>query len=80
MAFRLLVARCSLAISLWLFPGAQDGIVPPVVTAHYDAKADSPVPDWITFLKQERVPESWIDAIRDSIITDFSKSTFGWAR
>ena len=72
MAFRLLVARCSLAVSLWLFPGAKDGIVPPVVTAHYDAKANSPVPDWIAFLKQERVPESWIDAIRDSIITDFS--------
>ncbi len=72
LAFRLLVARCSLAVALWLFPGADEGSIRQVVIAHYDAEMDSSVADWVTFLRGQRVPHSWIDAIRDSIITDFS--------
>ncbi|PIL25549.1 hypothetical protein GSI_12387 [Ganoderma sinense ZZ0214-1] len=72
-AFRLLVARCSLAVALWLFPGADDdGMVRAVVTTRYDAEVETVVPDWVTFLKRQGVPHSWIDALRDSLLTDFS--------
>nr|VWP00431.1 N/A [Ganoderma boninense] len=73
LAFRLLVARCSLAIALWLFPGADEGHgLPRRGITHYDADPDTFVPEWVSFLRRERVPDSWIDALCDSIITDFS--------
>ena len=73
LAFRLLIARCSLAIALWIFPGPdENGIVPPASIGQYDGEAGGFVPNWVSFLESEHVHSSWIDAIRDSIITDFS--------
>ncbi|KAM5539569.1 hypothetical protein V8D89_006678 [Ganoderma adspersum] len=62
-AFQLLAARCSLAVALWLFP---------ILTTEPDSATANTVPAWIAFLRRARVPSSWIDAISDSIITDFS--------
>ncbi|KAI1788506.1 hypothetical protein LXA43DRAFT_1097196 [Ganoderma leucocontextum] len=72
LAFQLLVARCSLAIAIWLFPGPVGGTVPEVSSSHYDYASDQSVPDWVAFLKKKEVPSSWIDAISDSTISDFS--------
>ena len=71
MAFRLLVARCSLAIALWLFPGPERGGILRTATAEYD-KTNSTVPHWFTYLGGQGVHVSWLNAIRDSIITNFS--------
>ncbi|KAM5534236.1 hypothetical protein V8D89_012143 [Ganoderma adspersum] len=71
MAFRFLVARCSLAIALWLFPGPDLGRILPTSTTKYD-KTDSTIPHWFTFLGGQGVHVSWLNAIRDSIITNFS--------
>ena len=71
-AFHLLVARCSLAVALWLFPGPRDGEVHNVRTSHYNYSSDESVPDWVAFLVKEGVPPSWIDAVADSMICDFS--------
>ena len=71
-AFQLLVARCSLAIALWLFPGPRGGQVPEVRSSHYNYTTDVVVPDWVEFLIKKEVPTSWIDAIGDSIICNFS--------
>ena len=73
-AFQLLAARCSLAVALWLFPGLGSSSPPQALTTEPNsATADSNmVPAWIAFLRRARVPSSWIDAISDSIITDFS--------
>ncbi|PIL28518.1 hypothetical protein GSI_08556 [Ganoderma sinense ZZ0214-1] len=71
-AFQLLIARCSLAIALWLFPGPRDGHVREVRTSHYNYHTDEVVPDWVQILTNNRVPSSWIDALSESVITDFS--------
>ena len=71
-AFQLLAARCSLAIALWLFPGPRGGQVPEVRSSHYNYTTDAVVPDWVEFLIQKKVPTSWIDAVGDSIICNFS--------
>ncbi|KAI0735668.1 hypothetical protein C8Q76DRAFT_612063, partial [Earliella scabrosa] len=57
-AFLVLAARSSLAIAVWL-PAS------PALTS------DQP-PAWAVFLSQQSVPSSWIDALRSSVIADFS--------
>nr|VWO96357.1 Protein kinase domain-containing protein [Ganoderma boninense] len=71
-AFQILAARCSLAIALWQFPGPIKGHIPSVSTLRYDSVTATVVPDWILFLRRSSVPSSWIDAISDSVLTDFS--------
>ncbi|KAI0704017.1 hypothetical protein C8Q76DRAFT_697378 [Earliella scabrosa] len=53
----MLAARCSLAIAVWL-PGP--GVDHPVV------------PEWTVFLTKQGIPPSWIDALKSSVIADFS--------
>ena len=71
-AFQLLAARCSLAVALWLFPGPGSSAPPRVPTTQSDSQTTTAVPEWVAFLRRARVPSSWIDAIGDSLITDFS--------
>ena len=71
-AFQVLAARCSLAIALWMFPGPVHGSVPNLWTARYDSATAKIVPDWVHFLRVRDVPSSWIDAICDSVVSDFS--------
>ena len=71
-AFQMLVARCSLAIALWTFPGPVHSSVPNVWTARYDSATAKIVPDWVHFLQSRKVPSSWIDAICNSVLSDFS--------
>ncbi|PIL31095.1 hypothetical protein GSI_05791 [Ganoderma sinense ZZ0214-1] len=71
-AFQILAARCSLAIAIWQFPGPLRGEIPDVLTLHYDCVSATVVPDWIPFLRQADVPQSWLDALSNSVITDFS--------
>ena len=72
LAFQLLIAQCSLAIALWLFPGPRDGHIPDARTTHYNMGRDESVPDWVAFLRKKDVLTSWINTITDSIITNFS--------
>ena len=71
-AFQLLIARCSLSLALWIFPGPRAGHVPLVQTTHYDYATNESLPDWVAFLLKKKVPSSWINALGDSVISDFS--------
>ena len=71
LAFRLLIARCSLALSLWIFPAPEEDGIGVGVTRR-DGETAGFVPHWVSFLEGQDVHSSWIDAICDSIITDFS--------
>ena len=71
-AFQLLIARCSLALALWMFPGPSGSQVPQVETRHYNYATNQSLPDWVGFLIKKKVPASWINALGESIISDFS--------
>nr|VWP02503.1 N/A [Ganoderma boninense] len=71
-AFQLLAARCSLAIALWQFPAPLRGKIPVASPSRYDSSIAAVVPDWIPFLRQANIPSSWIDALTNSALSDFS--------